>query len=376
MNAPRRWKLSLAAILAGPLTIAALADDDDRKGCHKHCYARSEAQEHRHHDHDARDDDGARDGALRSPEREQRNREQHDMRRVRLVDRCDCGRMTTTGSSLVAYDDDADGRYDTYKLEDRPAVRIETERQPALRIEERDRDVSERRDPDKEARIEIVTEQPGRERLHEGRLFGRIEDIQSVHIVGMAEPHAIAVIQTKAQGDATVDLGPWSNLGKVGLGKGDTVTVYGYDAKVHGQPAFIATRLQAKDQTVAVERSAIVAPVTAVRTTETRVALPAERVRVSKAEHDRVSGRIAAIATRPCAGYDHEHTLATIRTDDDSLVLIDLGPTKAVTRTANVSAGDEVVVLVEKDRLIDGNLMIADELALNGGDSIVIVRNP
>ena len=95
--------------------------------------------------------------------------------------------------------------------------------------------------------------QDRRRMASENKIRGTIRDIQTFRVDG--EDHLMFKIDTESGNVVRTDLGPRSQVRRMGINEGDKVTVWGHRGTIDGRRMLIASRAQAAEQKLVIRRN-------------------------------------------------------------------------------------------------------------------------
>jgi opacity protein-like surface antigen len=156
------------------------------------------------------------------------------------------------------------------------------------------------------------------------QVSGTIEDIQQVKIFGQPDLHAVAAVSSENGRIRVVDLGPRSQLGRLGLQKGDRLQVRGERGSINNNPVVAARQVVANGESVSIRRT-------------------------WNRNDFRVKGRVTDTQTASIRGT--AHLIATVRTDEGRRVMVDLGPQSRLReKDISISRGQSIILIAQPSR--------------------------
>jgi hypothetical protein len=239
----------------------------------------------------------------------------------------------------IGYDFDNDGQYDA--VEEVYALDLQQARSRSER----------RRGGDVPALGGRQVPGPGQRREARGRfahIEGRLQEIFTVNLAGLSEPHVVGNVRTDDGRLERVDFGPRDQVRELNLRRNDRVSVAATRGLLNDRPVFVARQVEAKGLTIAVDQPR-----------------GSDNLR-------RVNGRILSTRVASFLGHTHEHLLAQVRLDNGRIETVDLGSVNNLSRGVTLRQGDRISLLAVRARINDEPALLATQIHTPQGQVVQV----
>lgn len=171
---------------------------------------------------------------------------------------------------------------------------------------------------------------------HDVLIAGEILELREVRLLGQEQPHLLARVDVQGREVVQADLGRRDQLARLNLTEGDSVTLVGVPAQLDERPILVATRVEAKQDSVQIDRSLM-------------------------QSMNKFSGTIEDTRYAQYEGEGAEHLVAKVRVQDGTLILLDLGAASAL-EDVDLSPGTPVAFVARIGTINDRRAYFAEDL--------------
>lgn len=245
------------------------------------------------------------------------------------------------GMVRIGYDFDNDNRIDAYEwisyyeLE-KARKRSETE---VRRGEQRSRyDAGEQMGSRPRG---YYQEESDRTQRRMKQVRGTVKEMKTVSLAELDQAHILARVQTRDGRVAKVDLGPKKKIRRLGLGKGDQVTIHGTRGTINDRSVLMAYGVETGNQYVSIER-------------------PRDK------NLKRYNGQIMDARSVSLGEGGSDVLMARVRLDDGNTTIINLGPKKDLQEKLSVKKGKDVSLLARSARIGGKRALVAESVQIGG----------